>query len=119
MPVTADLPSNRPRLRDRAARCCKRAVIEPCALSLRDNGQKRNARAGRVSPCGTWREGQASGQRTYTQKQYALQPREGFTRRRGLAMRDTAGGGHVIERWVMRRSYEGGSERRRVAYSTA
>src|SRR5262249_45311784 len=27
---------------------------------------------------------------------------------RGLAMRDTAGGGHVIERWVMGRSYEGG-----------
>src|SRR5215467_102692 len=81
MPVTADLPSNRPRLRDRAARCCKRAVMEPCALSLRDNGQTRNARAGRVSPCGTWREGQTGGQRTYTQKQYALQPREGFTRR--------------------------------------
>jgi hypothetical protein len=34
-------------------------------------------------------------------------------------MRDTAGGGHVIERWVMGRSYERGSERRRAAYSTA
>src|SRR5215831_12590734 len=49
----------------RAARCCKRAVMEPCELSLRDNGQTRNARAGgrgaHVSPCGTWREGQARG----------------------------------------------------------
>src|SRR6516164_6600757 len=63
----------------RAARCCKRAVMEPCALSLRDNGETRNARPARVSPCGTWREGEAGGQRTFTQKRYALQLRERFT----------------------------------------
>ena len=48
-------------------------------------------------------------QRAYTQKQRALRPcrREKDPLAAGLAMRDTAGGGHVKERWVMGRSYEG------------
>src|SRR5262249_17811011 len=62
----------------RAARCCKRAVMEPCALSLRDNGETRNARPARVSPCGTCRR---AGNARLRKSDARPSPAEGFARR--------------------------------------
>src|SRR5262249_44748893 len=107
----------------RAARCCKRAVMEPCALSLRDNGETRNARPAVAAHAFRHAEHGAKGRRAGNTRIRKSDARSSAAKDspagRGFAMRDTAGGGHVIKRWVMGRSYEGRSGRRRVAYSTA